>query len=102
MRISTPTFFIGCASAVSLDNTAVPAGSNPFLNGKKFTQSISRTGPKPVASSLLSQTPYSFARRSKEMKKMMEAEQDADDNIRKFQENLEALKTTVEFEPVAL
>ena len=36
------------------------------------------------------------------MKKMMEAEQDADDNIRKFQENLEALKTTVEFEPVAL
>ena len=57
---------------------------------------------KQTPSSLIMQTPYSFALRNKEMKKMMEAEHDADENIRKFQQNLEALKTTVEFEPVSM
>lgn len=72
------------------------------VNKKIVSVSDSASVKKQTPSSLIMQTPYSFALRSKDMKKMMEAEHDADENIRKFQENLEALKTTVEFEPVSM
>lgn len=89
-------FLFASVSAVAnfkLSSAPIPGiGSDPSINEKSSM---------PSSKSFVFQTPLSYLRRGKEMKKMLEVEHDADENIRKFQQNLEALKTTVEFEPVA-
>ena len=55
-----------------------------------------------IASSAASITPYSASVKKHEAQRIDVIQRDIDSNIRKFKENLEGLKTTVDFEPITI